>query len=233
MDEELDPVRDAEVQEHLAQCRDCSELFARVQQQRSEIRAMAAYAAPPALHRLLREAVRREAGQQQPTGRAPWRSLAIAASVLLCVSLGWNVAGLRQRAGSGDALAEDILSSHVRSLIGSHLLDVPSSDQHTVKPWFNGKLDFSPQVKDLADQGFPLAGGRLEYAGGRSVAALIFRRRQHVVNLYTWPSAPDKDTKFSQQGYNMLHWSDAGMSYWAASDIPLNELQQFREAYQK
>jgi anti-sigma factor RsiW len=236
VDEELDSSRAADVQEHISQCSACSELLARLERQREEIRSLApSYAAPPALHQLVREAVRREAaGRQRPAiVRNPWRLFAIAASVLLCVSLLWNVAALRQRSGAVDTVAENILSSHVRSLIGTHLLDVPSSDQHTVKPWFNGKLDFSPQVKDLAADGFPLAGGRLEYAGGRSMAALVYRRRQHVVNLYTWPSAPEKETQLSRQGYNLLHWSDGGMSYWAVSDIPISELQQFREAYAK
>ena len=85
----------------------------------------------------------------------------------------------------------------------------------------------------FAQRALPFAGGLLEYPGGRSIAALVYRRRQHVVNLYTWPSAPEKETRFSRQGYNLLHWSDGGMSYWAVSDIPISELQQVREAYAK
>jgi anti-sigma factor RsiW len=236
VDEELDSSRAADVQEHISQCSACSELLARLERQREEIRSLApSYAAPPALRRLVREAVRRESADRQrpPAVRAPWRLFAIAASILLCLSLGWNLTGLRQRSSASDTLANDILSNHVRSLMATHLFDVPSSDQHTVKPWFNGKLDFSPQVKDLSAEGFPLAGGRLEYTGGRSVAVLVYRRRQHVVNLYTWPSVPERDMQLSRQGYNLLHWSDGGMSYWAVSDIPSSELQQFREAYRK
>jgi len=236
VDEELDSSRAAEVQEHVGQCSACSELLARLERQREEIRSLApSYAAPPALHRSVREVVQREAvgRQRSPAIRDPWRLFAIAASILLCLSLGWNLAGVRQWSAAGDILAEDILSNHVRSMMGVHLLDVPSSDQHTVKPWFNGKLDYSPEVKDLSAQGFPLAGGRLEYTSGRSVAALVYRRRQHIVNLYVWPSAPEREMRLSRQGYNLLHWSDAGMSYWVVSDIPARELQQFREAYRK
>jgi anti-sigma factor RsiW len=236
VDEELDPLRAAEVQEHVSQCSACSELLARLEGQSEEIRSLApSYAAPPALHHSVREAVRREGASRQrpPAIRDSWRLFAIAASVLLCLSLVWNLAGVRQRSAAREMLAEDILSNHVRSMMSTHLLDVPSSDQHTVKPWFNGKLDFSPQVKDLAAQGFPLAGGRLEYAAGRSVAALVYRRRQHVVNLYIWPSAPEREMQLSRQGYHLLHWSEAGMSYWAVSDIPSSELQQFQEAYRK
>ena len=236
VDQELDPSRAAEVQQHLSQCRICSELLVRVERQKEEIRSLTpSYAAPPALHRSLGEALRREAAgrQRPPASRDPWRLSAIAASILLCLSVGWNLAGPRQRSAARDTLAGDVLSNHVRSMMGTHLLDVPSSDQHTVKPWFNDKLDFSPQVKDLSAQGFPLAGGRLEYMGGKSVAALVYRRRQHIVNLFTWPSAPESQMQLSRQGYNLLHWSDAGMSYWAVSDIPSSELEQFREAYRK
>jgi anti-sigma factor RsiW len=117
----------------------------------------------------------------------------------------------------------------VRSLIGTHLLDVASTDQHTVKPWFNGKLDFSPEVRDFAAQGFPLVGGRIEYIAERPVAALVYRRRQHVINLFTWPSAPSgaMQRHFASNGYNVAQWSDSSMTYWVVSDIPASEVQQF------
>ena len=132
-------------------------------------------------------------------------------------------------------MAQNILADHVRSLIGTHLLDVPSTDQHTVKPWFNGKLDFSPEVKDFAAQGFPLIGGRLDYLMDRTVAALVYGRRQHIINVFTWPAGPAPTTQrqFSRNGYNAIHWSHGSMTFWAVSDVALPELAQFKDLYEK
>ena len=132
-------------------------------------------------------------------------------------------------------VAENILSDHIRSLIGTHLLDVPSSNQHTVKPWFNGKLDFSPDVKDFASQGFPLIGGRLDYLMDRPVAALIYGRRQHVINVFTWPADSPlmAESHHSRNGDNAIHWSHGSMTFWAVSDIAPTELGQFKNLYEK
>ena len=124
---------------------------------------------------------------------------------------------------------EDLISSHVRSLQVDHLSDVVSSDKHTVKPWFNGKLDFSPPVTDLATQGFPLVGGRLDYLDGRTVAVLIYRHNQHPINLYVWPST-DRDAApqvQGRQGYHLIRWAAGGMVYWVVSDLATNELELF------
>src|SRR5262249_31751299 len=134
------------------------------------------------------------------------------------------------RRPGGDRLIDDIISGHVRSLMVEHLTDVASSDRHTVKPWFDGKLDFSPAVVDLADHGFPLIGGRLDYLENRPVAALIYGRPKHFINLFVWPtdasSAPGERT-VSRQGFTLIHWSAGGMTYWAVSDLNPAELGEF------
>ena len=131
-------------------------------------------------------------------------------------------------------LTQEIVSSNIRSLMANHMLDVVSTDQHTVKPWFNGKLDFSPPVKDFAAQGFPLIGGRLDYIGGRSVAALVFHRNKHVINLFTWP-VNEKNSKPAGltpiQGYNVIHCSEADMTFWVVSDLNEKELMEFVQEY--
>jgi anti-sigma factor RsiW len=165
-----------------------------------------------------------------------WRWIIAATSLLSTVIVIWVVASIFARQSTGDVLAQEIVSSHVRSLMADHLTDVPSSDQHTVKPWFDGKLDFSPPVKDLSQQGFSLNGARLDYIGNRPVAALVYQRRKHPINLFVWPSteAPAVSEKASErQGYNLIRWSNGGMTYWAVSDLNLAELQQFAQLLQE
>ena len=126
----------------------------------------------------------------------------------------------------------ELISSHVRSLQVNHLSDVVSSDQHTVKPWFNGKLDFSPPVIDLASQEFPLLGGRIDYVSDRTVAVLVYRHNQHPINLYIWPSADINVAPRvqSRRGYHLIHWALGGMNFWAVSEMGTNELELFVNA---
>ena len=237
LDEELGAGLGNELREHLAGCRGCAEAYSQLGQLRSDIRIDAThYQAPAAFVDSLREALRREAAHEKSAIIPPagWRWAAIAASVLLVLSLAWNVVGLRSRNPDGGAVEEAVLSSHVRSLMGSHLLDVPSSDQHTVKPWFNGKLDFSPDVKDFAGDGYPLIGGRVDYLSGRPVAALVYHRRQHVLNLFIWPATQsDRAGQWTERGFHVVRWQAAGMDYCAVSDIPLAEVQDFERLYRQ
>jgi anti-sigma factor RsiW len=142
---------------------------------------------------------------------------------------------LQSHVGADDLLAQEIVSGHVRSMMANHLLDVISTDKHTVKPWFDGKLDFAPPVKDTTAQGFPLIGGRLDYIGDRPVAALVYKRQQHIINLFIWTTAQasdENDRLLTRQGYNLVRWTHSGMTFWAVSDLELPQLQQFAQVIQ-
>jgi anti-sigma factor RsiW len=183
------------------------------------------YEAPRGLEEKVRRSLRHEAA-------APpnWRVWAVAAAALLVASLAGNLMLLTSRPDPWQFTATNILSAHVRSLAGTHLLDVPSSDQHTVKPWFNGKVDFSPPVQTV--DGFPLLGGRLEYFDGRPAAALIYGRNKHIINLFAWPSAskvPEKS--LTRNGFHMESWPSNGMTFWAVSDLNEGELREFISLY--
>src|SRR5581483_424721 len=129
-----------------------------------------------------------------------------------------------------NAVAEDVVSDHVRSLLADHLFDVRSTDQHTVKPWFLGKLNYAPPVTDLAADGFPLVGGRLDYVSGRNVAALVYQRQKHTINLFVWPSDDGSSVAppSSIRGFQVEHWIRDGMTFWAVSDLNAAELHEFR-----
>jgi len=231
IDGELDLVKSIEIEKHLSDCEPCTQTYKGMRRLQSMASDNALRFEPPAsLEKRLRSALRRES-KAEPKSLAPrWRWVLATASLFAAVITIWAITAILSRPSPDEVLAQEIVSSHVRSLMADHLTDVPSSDQHTVKPWFNGRLDFSPTVKDLSQQGFSLTGGRLDYIGNRPVAALVYQRRQHSINLFVWPSreAPATSEKASErQGYNLIRWSDGGMTYWAVSDLNLAELQQF------
>ena len=225
--------RDArEVEAHLRECRDCARLHDARVALGAAIRAeIPALRAPEALRTQVRAQLRSAAGTPVARWSMPalgWRSFAVAASLALVALGSWRIGSDR---AAGAALSDQVLASHVRSLMPGHLTDVVSSDQHTVKPWFNGKLDFSPPVYDFAGRGYPLIGGRLEYLSGRPVAALVYGRRQHLINVFLWPVAQqgpaDERATATRQGYHLLHWTTGDYVYWVASDLGTAELGEF------
>lgn len=233
IDGELADAERVRLHDHLAGCADCGPEAAALEQLRDGIRRSAPdYRAPAALRSQIRFALRREAGGGVPAGwRAPgW--LAYAASILLAVAVGaggtyWMV-GERQE----DMIAAEVIDSHLRSLLGTHLTDVPSSDQHTVKPWFAGRSDLSPPVVDLSAEGFPLIGGRLDLISGKPVPALVYKRRAHVINLFVLPAARnDIDRMLTRRGYSLRHWDEGDLGYWAVTDAAPAELAEFERAF--
>ena len=228
LDGELAAVEARELEAHVAQCRECIEFRDRRLALRAAIKArVPTFQASDILRQRVRSALRKHSTIR------PWRTLAIAAS-LAVVALGtWQFA---TRRSAGEALAADVFTSHVRSLMPGHLTDVLSSDQHTVKPWFNGKLDYSPPVYDFAGRGYPLIGGRLDYVGGSSVAALVYARRQHMINVVLWPTARSRaqgPATQTRQGYHLLHWNTSAYVYWVVSDLGLVELREFSQLLQE
>lgn len=231
LDGELDIVKSMEVEKHLQACGACTQSYQAIRNVRAAVEQSGVRFDPPAdLEKRLRSALRRENEPERKLFVVRWRWLVAVTSLVLVVGLVWGIAQILMRKSQSDLLAQEIVSSHVRSLMADHLTDVPSTDQHTVKPWFDGKLDFSPPVKDLSEQGFKLTGGRLDYIGHRSVAALVYQRRQHSINVFIWPSTDAvamNERTSTNHGYNVIRWSNGGMAYWAVSDLNMDELRQF------
>jgi anti-sigma factor RsiW len=244
LDGELDETDRAELEAHLAGCPTCRGFRTDRLALRSALAAeLPRLQASAALRARVREALRAEADTEAEAGAKPagapvrrlhprgmprtaWRWLAMAASVAVVAVGSWRLGASR---ADSVALADEVVASHVRSLMPGHLSDVVSSDQHTVKPWFDGRLDFSPPVHDFAGRGYPLLGGRLDYLDGRPVAALVYGRRRHVISVFLWPSdGPAAVTTLPiRRGYHVLRWATPQFVYWITSDVGLAELTDF------
>jgi anti-sigma factor RsiW len=229
VDGQLDLVRSLEMERHLSECEECSENVKSHRALQSALGDPSLYfEAPKHLEERVRAELRKAATPPKTARSFGWRWLAAAASLPSIAILAGAMVLLSRTSSNADLLNQEIVSAHVRSMMANHLTDVPSSDQHTVKPWFNGRLDFSPTVTDLASDGFPLVGGRLEYLNGRSVAALVYERRHHSINVFVWPEQTGNGAgEASIHGYNVIRWTRSGTSYAAVSDLNLAELREF------
>lgn len=243
MDGELASADAARVSAHLDGCDRCAEMQAQLVALSGGLRRdMPYHAASEALRKAVHarlDAVARTKARRPLVARPSWTNrlprlrpgwfvpfgggFALAASLLLLLAL-----------PRGGGLLDTVIESHIRALQPGHLMDVVSTDQHTVKPWFDGRLDFAPPVRDLKAEGFPLAGGRLDYVAGRSVAALVYQRRQHAIDMFVWPgSGLDRNpAEGSRNGYNYLRWNRDGMAFWAVSDLAAPELAEFVRLWQ-
>jgi anti-sigma factor RsiW len=236
-DGELDLGTSLDVEQHLEECPSCAREYEGLAVLRSVLKEkLPYYEASAALRKRVRSstraAIRAETRSRSRLGfvSTPWRWPVAAAAALLVAILGRGL--IPGRSSMGDVLGREVVASHVRSLMANHLTDVLSSNQHTVKPWFDGKLDFAPVVLDLSTQGFPLIGGRLDYIDGHPTAALVYHYRLHVINLFTWPSGHEPDTEMhvaTYEGYNSVYWTQSGMEYWAVSDVAPPKLEKFAQ----
>ncbi|HEX3526894.1 MAG TPA: anti-sigma factor [Thermoanaerobaculia bacterium] len=233
LDGELELTSALAFERHLADCPDCARALD-AQRALSEAIAGAGLRHRPsaAQTRGLRGALRRNADEPAPA-ISLWGRLPAIAALLLVAVVSWSVGRVWPPRGAGvPEPADEVVASHVRSLLAGHPSDVVSTDRHTVKPWFTGKLDYAPVVIDLAADGFPLTGGRLDYVAHRPVAALVYHSDRHVINLFTWPAAGISETRAdltatSRNGFHVVHWTQSGMTWWAVSDVAEDHLRRF------
>jgi len=234
-DRELDVMTSLEVEKHLQTCSECKQALENQTVLGNSIATGAPYyKAPASLRDSIIASTRQAAQAEQPriiSRRWQWNPLAAGLAMAASLALGFFLAMQFQQQSARDFLVGEIVASHVRSLLATHLMDVVSTDKHTVKPWFDGKLDFAPPVNDLTADGYPLIGGRLDYIGGRTVAVLIYQKKKHFINLFIWPSANGGETPQTtvKNGFNIVNWNHAGMAFWAVSDVSPEDLRTFAD----
>ena len=258
LDGELAALTSQRIEQHLRDCPQCEQAY-EVETAMAHAISQAApyYRAPLELRERIQVSLREAIGVTISRGAAPedplpvrrpegvrrsvffdmpWNWLALAAAIAVAAIIASSFLPRLKQPGANQFLATQLIASHVRSLMADHLTDVASSDQHTVKPWLDVKLDFAAPVMDLTNQGFPLIGGRLDYLDNHSAAALVYQRRKHFINLFIWPTT-STDNKaqemVTRQGYHLLHWIDGDFTYWAVSDVNVNDLQSFKQVFQE
>jgi anti-sigma factor RsiW len=242
LDQELSLSETRDFEHHLEQCAACRQVYeqhravsAQLRQAALRIdappdllpRIEAALPGRPASREALNQRLKRWLGSILPARSTVWSPLGAVAVSLAVLGLSVNI--YLKVPTAEQRLTQELVDDHVRSLQSNHLFDVISTDKHTVKPWFNGKIDFAPPVIDLAQQGYPLVGGRLDFLNGRAVAVMVYRYKLHPINLYVWPGndAGASAKIFEQRGYHLAHWSTGGMNYWAITDAGAQELGGF------
>jgi anti-sigma factor RsiW len=231
LDGELDAGHARAVEDHVAGCPRCAaQLAAYREMSKAVAGADLRYAAPLALRRRIEASLPRT---QAPSRRAVLRGFAMGSAVSAIAATG--LVAVILRSDDEARIESEVVSAHLRSLQAGHLTDVISTDQHTVKPWFNGKLDVAPPVIDLTAQGFTLIGGRLDYVDARPIGAIVYKRRAHVINLFVAQTASSERHAAkieTVQGFNIRRWSERGLNYWAVSDIAADELNEFGEKFE-
>jgi len=231
IDGELDAGHAREVEEHIATCPRCAaQLQAYREMSKAVTGADLRYAAPPQLRRRIEAALPQA---RMPNRRAVLRGFAMGSAASAIAATG--LVAIILRSDDEARIQSEVVSAHLRSLQAGHLTDVLSTDQHTVKPWFNGKLDVAPPVVNLTAQGFTLIGGRLDYVDTRPIGAIVYRRRSHVINLFVAQTASTERRAAkieALQGFNIRRWSERGLNYWAVSDIAADELAEFGEKFE-
>lgn len=234
LDGELDASRSAEFERHLENCRECATALQTEESLHSAIQRGGLYEqAPVSLRKKTRAELDRAAAAPVVKRIPAWRWLTVAASILLIASISWYVWPRNEAVvAAAPFTAAEMIDAHIRSLQPGHLMDIASTDQHTVKPWFMGKLDYAPPVRDFSEQGFPLIGGRLDALGGRNIAVLVYQRRKHIINVFVLPTK-EPDTPIHppglRQGYQWFHWRRQGMEYCAVSDVSVDDLHELAQ----
>jgi anti-sigma factor (TIGR02949 family) len=243
LDGELDAVTQLRFDAHLAACPGCTAEYAQLKALGSAIRTRATrHAAPVELRAELSKAllVKDMVETPRPSNIVAFRRWLRPAGAGFAIGAAFaaGLAVLIDTRNADDLLADSIVTAHVRALQPGHLTDIQVSDQHQVKPWFDGKIDFAPPVKELSDQGFDLVGGRLDYIDGREAAVIVYRRKLHMIDLFVSRGRHDGAhadnlpvAHATPSGYNVVRWSDNGQDYWAISDLNGNELGDFAKAW--
>ena len=233
LDGEVDFVRGTEIDRHLDICHICTRMHQGGLELRFAVHEQVPYfSAPPGLAQRVRLMVQEQTPEEPKTVSVLWGWLAPVAAFALVIAL---IAMMGFEMPHEQLLAQEIIAGHVRSLMAGHLTDMVWTDHKTVKPWFVERLGFAPPVEDLAGEGFPLVGCRLDYVDGRRVAALVYQRRLHYINLFVWPSRDRRSEKALQEkreGYNLLYWSQDGMTFWAVSDLANDEIRSLAHLLQ-